>query len=236
MTYYGIDVSYYQGNMDWEKAKDSGIEFAIIRTGDGQFYDPQFERNWEVSDELLIFRSAYHYMNPNVSALMQTGILLKRIEDTGLDEDFFVSLDCEERGNLSKVEYTFGIVNAIQYIYDEWGYYPGIYTRQTFWDANTIPNAIFQKCPLWVANWDTSSPRIPRDWKDYTIWQYEVYLPGSDYGSQSKAIDMDQWNGTPPWIEEPPPVQESKLFLNLVVKVGESYYDGNGIIDLKERE
>src|SRR4051812_47808173 len=42
----GIDVSVYQGNIDWAAVKGSGIEFAIARVSDGTFKDTKFDQNW----------------------------------------------------------------------------------------------------------------------------------------------------------------------------------------------
>src|SRR5690349_21788811 len=46
-TTFGIDVSYYQGSIDWNAAKADGVQFAIIRVSDGTgFLDPRFDENW----------------------------------------------------------------------------------------------------------------------------------------------------------------------------------------------
>ena len=61
----GIDVSYYQGDIDWEKAKSAGVEFAIIRCGYGMDVknqdDEKFERNVTECERLSIPYGVYLY-------------------------------------------------------------------------------------------------------------------------------------------------------------------------------
>jgi lysozyme len=59
---HGIDVSYYQGNIDWPQVKADGTTFAYIKaTEGGDYADPKFERNWEGAKEAGIQRGAYHF-------------------------------------------------------------------------------------------------------------------------------------------------------------------------------
>ncbi len=60
----GIDVSKYQGEINWEKVKDSGIQFAIIRAGYGkETYqkDPKFETNYNNAKAVGIPIGVYWY-------------------------------------------------------------------------------------------------------------------------------------------------------------------------------
>ena len=60
----GIDVSKHQGDIDWEKVKNSGVKFVIIRAGYGRFTsqkDPKFEYNYSECKRLGIPVGAYWY-------------------------------------------------------------------------------------------------------------------------------------------------------------------------------
>ncbi|HTJ01759.1 MAG TPA: GH25 family lysozyme [Methylovirgula sp.] len=60
---HGVDVSKYQGDIDWNTVEQSGIKFAWIKaTEGGDFYDEKFSRNWELSKQAGIVRGAYHFM------------------------------------------------------------------------------------------------------------------------------------------------------------------------------
>jgi lysozyme len=63
MPVQGIDVSYWQGDIDWQKAGKAGISFAYIKaTEGGDRLDPKFRRNWREAKRAGIARGAYHFM------------------------------------------------------------------------------------------------------------------------------------------------------------------------------
>ena len=58
----GIDVSRYQGDIDWDRVRSSGISFAFIKaTEGGDYADPSFRRYWNEAAQARIPRGAYHY-------------------------------------------------------------------------------------------------------------------------------------------------------------------------------
>ncbi|HXG79785.1 MAG TPA: GH25 family lysozyme [Methyloceanibacter sp.] len=63
MPIQGIDVSYWQGDIDWTKVREAGIHFAFIKaTEGGDHLDPKFAENWEAAKRAGIARGAYHFM------------------------------------------------------------------------------------------------------------------------------------------------------------------------------
>lgn len=63
----GIDVSHWQGAIDWTKVKASGIQFAIIKAGgsDAGFYtDPRWEENYKGAKDNGIAVGAYYFVGP----------------------------------------------------------------------------------------------------------------------------------------------------------------------------
>ena len=72
MTILGVDVSHYQGIMDWNKAKSRGVQFAIIKAGEGTSWrDPQFDRNVFECRRLGIKWGAYFYFYPQFDTMLQ---------------------------------------------------------------------------------------------------------------------------------------------------------------------
>lgn len=62
-TIQGIDVSRWQGEIDWAQVKDAGTRFAFIKaTEGGDHLDPSFRRNWAEAKKHGIARSAYHFV------------------------------------------------------------------------------------------------------------------------------------------------------------------------------
>src|SRR5262249_19644402 len=63
MPIQGIDVSYWQGDIDWEKVRDAGVSFTYIKaTEGGDRIDPKFLENWEGAKRAGIARGAYHFI------------------------------------------------------------------------------------------------------------------------------------------------------------------------------
>ena len=63
MPIQGIDVSYWQGDIDWQKVGESGVHFAFIKaTEGGDHFDPKFHENWHGAKRAGVARGAYHFM------------------------------------------------------------------------------------------------------------------------------------------------------------------------------
>jgi GH25 family lysozyme M1 (1,4-beta-N-acetylmuramidase) len=78
----GIDVSYYQGPIDWAKVAAAGKKFAIIRSGDGTFLDPMFEPYIEGAlGSGMSVPGIYHYMRFELEPEEQAEICVRRWDD-----------------------------------------------------------------------------------------------------------------------------------------------------------
>ncbi|ODR98082.1 hypothetical protein AUC68_11345 [Methyloceanibacter methanicus] len=63
MPVQGIDVSYWQGDIDWERVREAGIHFAFIKaTEGGDHIDPKFRQNWYAAKRAGVARGAYHFI------------------------------------------------------------------------------------------------------------------------------------------------------------------------------
>ena len=68
----GVDVSRWQGTIDWQALKQAGIVFAVIRATIGDFFtDDKFTENWLEAKQAGIFRCAYHVLRPDIDAVAQ---------------------------------------------------------------------------------------------------------------------------------------------------------------------
>src|SRR3954470_12054238 len=61
----GLDVSYYQGDIDWGAVAASGVKFAIARKSDGTFLDTKFQQNWDGMKAAGLIRGVYQYFEPD---------------------------------------------------------------------------------------------------------------------------------------------------------------------------
>jgi len=209
-----MDISMYQllpssveqgKTINWQKAWDAGIRVVAIRATVGNWYtDPVFEPNWNGAKEIGMVTTAYHVIKPSHSFQSQMDRFFSVLKDK--KADIPLVLDNELQDNKSKQVITNVIQKSAQYIADKDGRNPFNYTRQSWWDINVLSWSKWNEYPLWVAwyPYDPEYPtvpkeRIPRDYTTYTLWQFSAdgNNQGSKYGCESKAVDLNKFNGTP---------------------------------------
>jgi len=193
-TVNGIDVSYYQGTINWDRVAAAGVRFAIIRTGDGYFEDPQFERNWSEARRVGIYRGAYHYFRPDKSPEDQADIVVSKLGRLGAG-DLPPVIDLENESLYSgytlsqKLDKVRRFINRVE---SGTGRQVMIYTGKYFWqDAFNSSNA-FVDHPLWIPQYGPTCPDLPTPWTDWLFFQT------SDRGTVpgiSGNVDLDLFNG-----------------------------------------
>src|SRR5262245_21247284 len=71
-TYQGVDISHWQGTINWQSVKDSGKTFAFCKATEGTDYvDPKFSFNWPAMNSVGLIRGAYHFGRPGSDPVAQ---------------------------------------------------------------------------------------------------------------------------------------------------------------------
>ncbi len=173
----GIDVSRWQGDIDWRQVADAGYKFAMIRATVGDYYtDPRFYINWNDAREAGLFVSAYHVVVPKNSIYSQVNRLLDVLGDR--QPDLPLVMDIERHDRVSRAQLTANIQGCLQRIEQHDGRRPVIYTAKWFWDNPDyiINYEEWAEYDLWVANYVEDPikehPALPRPWTDWKFWQY----------------------------------------------------------------
>lgn len=181
----GIDVSQYQGTINWSKVKSAGIDFAMVRTSlSYRRYDETYDYNIREAQKAGIMVGAYHYcFAENVSeAKRELDHLLKILAPYELD--FPIAIDIEERAQmeLGKKKLT-EVAKTMLDGLKEAGYYPILYSSST-WFADAFDMSQLQDYDVWVADW-----RGYMGYKENAgIWQYSC--EGKVSGI-SEDVDLD---------------------------------------------
>ncbi|MGZ2357441.1 lysozyme [Streptomyces sp. 372A] len=193
----GIDVSSWQGGINWSSVRGAGIEFAWMKATEGLTYkDPTFSANYLNAYNAGVIRGAYHYARPDVSG-------------GAAQADFFASNGgAWSRDNLTlpgvlDIEgtcYGYSQASMQQWILDFYNRYKArtgrdvvIYTSPSWWNTCTGGwSGMSARSPLWVAHWTTGTPSIPSGFPYYTVWQYSS--TGSVSGV-SGNVDRDRFGG-----------------------------------------
>lgn len=178
VNWIGIDVSRYQGAIDWEKVKKSGVDFVFLRSsiGDGSTAvsgeDIRFSVNVVEAKKAGLMVGVYHYLWAETveDALTEAKFFIRTISPYALD--FPAVLDFEEpsqQQNLTNEERT-EIAKVFLEEVKKAGYYPMLYTNKS-WATTYLDMDELSEYEVWLAEW---YPR-PSYGGDFGIWQYTAY-------------------------------------------------------------
>lgn len=167
----GIDVSRWQGQIDWNKVKASGIKFAILKCGgsDSGFYtDKTFEYNYKECKRVGIAVGAYYFVGKDCITYEAGQADAKRMLSICAGKDFELPLfiDCEAQD----AKYKVGITDAIIGFYDVMkasGRNAGVYASAVSGFKDRIEDNRIQHIPHWVAQYNSTCTYD----KPYIIWQ-----------------------------------------------------------------
>ena len=184
----GVDVSVYQGNIDWNKAKADGIEFAIMRAGYGKYVsqkDKYFDQNMQNAKAAGLPCGVYWFsyaLTPE-DAIKEADACYEVIKNYKLEYPVSFDMETESQMKLPK-ETVAQIIEAFCGRMESYGYYTTLYTYASFLNYK-VEDRIFDKYDIWVAHYNTSKPAFNRN---YGLWQYSC--TGSVWGITGN-VDRD---------------------------------------------
>jgi GH25 family lysozyme M1 (1,4-beta-N-acetylmuramidase) len=202
----GVDVSYWQGKIDWKKLATK-CQFVYIRAGWGVTKDVRLDENIAGAIGVGMPFGNYHYFMPKIDVIEQADAFIEwtgKKDEAGIYKSFGVlepALDCEEKGlpalGVSQAAYG-GVIKSWLGLYETFTLIePIIYTSPGFWNERIGKTAWAKQYQLWLANWNTTYV-VPWDWVGITplFWQYAVRPDGQEWGMSGKGLDHDYFIGT----------------------------------------
>ena len=203
----GIDVSVWQGDINWAKVKNSGaVDFAIVRTSfssisDGSLHtDSKYKANLSGASKYDIPCGVYHFSQAitQKEAKSEANYLLKRIK--GYDVTLPVVIDFEFGSNyrinaLKKKTKTYNtnVVSAFCKVIKDAGYTPMVYANYSEMTTYLKPSTLLSKgYQLWLAQWSSKASLSQK----YICWQYSS--KGKVAGISDNVVDCNFFydNGT----------------------------------------
>ncbi|SOQ14661.1 glycoside hydrolase family 25 protein [Pseudomonas syringae group genomosp. 3] len=181
----GIDLSHFQGDIDFKKVFEAGIEYAIIKTTEGATVQDKKYTTYRTDARAVgIKTGAYHYFRAlSSSPEAQLDNIVSTLTAAGFDASTeFFAIDAELEGNEKATpdEMADNLHKLLTLLDNEKilkSKKPFIYCDNNFW-MNPIlgEKYAFSEYPLWIANWDVSEPKVPASWevagKSWSIWQH----------------------------------------------------------------
>jgi len=185
----GIDVSAWQGTIDWKKVKDSGVEAVILKAGgsdDGFYTDSKFETNYNGAKEVGLKVGAYYFVGSQfvtradgeADALRFLNII------KGKQFDMPVYVDVEATRPEDK-EGTTNATSAFCLYMEQKGYFVGIYASEVSGFRDRLNDSKLGSFTHWVACYGDEEPAIK-----YGGWQYSS--SGKVNGIDDN-VDMDKF-------------------------------------------
>lgn len=201
----GIDVSKYQGDIDFNKVKADGVNFVIIRAGYGRLIsqkDPKFEQNYSRAKDAGLNVGAYWYSYAKTAedAKTEAEVFAKVLEGKQLEYPAY--LDIEDATQKSSA-----IANAVVPAFLETlegkGFYAGLYSYYYFF-KDFIDDKYEKRYTVWLAQYASST-----SYTGHKIWQYsssgqvagisgrvDMNWSSVDFGPVVKASGRNGWTAS----------------------------------------
>ncbi len=173
----GIDVSYAQGAVDWNKVKASGIQFAMLRASRGYISDAKpmavdktFEYNITQATYYQMNVGVYHYLYATTieEAREEARFLLKTIQPYKITYPVVLDIEEQYQADLGKSRVT-ALAKAFLEEIEKAGYYGMIYANK-HWLTTYLDVSELSDYDIWLAQWNT----VPTYKGEFGMWQYSA--------------------------------------------------------------
>lgn len=186
----GIDISEYQGTIDWDVVDSIGgrtIRFVFVRATCGKNRkDRKFDANWNGAKKFV--RGAYHYYRPDENSIEQAAKFCRTVQlEPG---DLPPVLDIEKLPkNQSISRLKLGLKKWLVAVEKQYGVKPIIYSCEKYYES--FLKEEFSEYPFWIANYNFYVSEIDADW---LFWQFseKAIIDGIP-----EKVDVNLYNGTP---------------------------------------
>ena len=191
---HGIDISHYQGKIDWEQLKNAMIKgcpvrFVIIKSTEGSSrLDENFRENFNQARDFGFIRGVYHFWSNKSTAREQAYYFLDQVHLT--DGDLPPVLDIEHKPADKSVEdFQRDVLTWLHIVEDKYHAKPIIYTYYKF-KEQYLSAPVFDDYPYWIAHYYVDRVQYKGKWK---FWQHTDVgkLPGI-----KGYVDFNIYNGS----------------------------------------
>jgi len=191
----GMDVSHYEGVIDWDQVKTAGLSFVYIKATDGvDIVDAQFARNWAGATKAGLAKGAYHFYDFCKSGRAQAALFAKTVPAE--EETLPPTIDLEQSKECAKMPAKAAFRKSLAVFVAK---VRAVYHREPVLYVNASIYAQYLEGEgdpyrLWIADVRHAAPVMPAG-AAWTFWQYGWHgkVPGIAVGE----VDLDVFNGTP---------------------------------------
>jgi lysozyme len=186
----GIDVSSWQGAIDWKRVKAAGVVFAFARVSDGlDVVDERFAENARKMKAAGVRYGAYQYFRASADAKQQADLLVSALRKARRF-DLPPVLDIETADGQPREKVRAALKRWLKRVENRTGRRPLIYASPSM---SELLDGRFGAWSLWVAHYEVDCPTLPDGWKRWTFWQHSS--KGRVAGIAGD-VDLDFFAGT----------------------------------------
>lgn len=191
---FGVDVSTYQGQVDWSVLADQGVDFAFIKATEGSgLTDVRFEENWVGAKSAGVRSGAYHFFSYDSPGESQADNFIAVVPVTEgalppvVDIEFYGRY-LEEPAKAEVVEKL--LPPLLERLEEHYGVKPILYATYRSYQLYLSGRA-YRDYPLWI-----SSPVVAPIFHGWTFWQYSHTARLEGYYGHQQMIDLNVFRGT----------------------------------------
>ena len=204
-TILGIDVSKWQGNIDWQQVANDGKVFAFVKATEGKTYtDPKFATNASNGNSAGVVMGVYHFARPDNNTGAEDATNFVTVAGNYMGAGFLPPVldfeDINRNGTttylsdiLSKSELTAWIQEFLTTVQNLTGVTPIVYTS-TFYAGYVNPS--LNSYGLWIAKPNTSPTTPPTSLGNWNDWKFKQYSWTGSVSGISGNVDLNVFHGS----------------------------------------
>jgi len=192
----GVDVSHYQGQIDWDTLASNGISFAFLKATEGSSYvDPCFQYNYEKARKTDLRIGSYHFFSYDSEGRTQAEHYISVVEKADdmlppvIDLEFYGD---KEQNPPEQDQVRKDLTVMLNMLEEHYRIKPIIYATEKSYALYLAGS--FQEYDIWIRNVITT-PHLS-DHREWTFWQYTDHGRLAGYQGDEKYIDMNVFNGS----------------------------------------
>ncbi len=198
MSAKGIDVSLWNGVIDWDKVKAAGVAFATVKSSQGGypgdpsalFEDPQFKNNQAGARRTMQRVGYFHLFTHTLDPVAQADFMLKTVGP--LQPREYLVIDNESSDGPAEPD---KMLAFLQRLANSSGTVPWVYTSPGRANQYNL-GATLGRYPLWLAHYGVPTPIIPKGWSTYQLWQHGSGSVPGIVGDTDLDIAADSFLGS----------------------------------------
>lgn len=191
----GVDVSAYQGEINWQELSKQNIKFAFIKATEGSsFVDKQFLYNFSEAQKTDLAVGAYHFFSYDSEGATQAKHFINTVKPFDgmlppvIDLEFYGD---KEKNPPSRESVTRELKTMLSILEEHYGQKPIIYATETSYELYLESD--YEQYDIWIRN-VISEPRLS-DEREWVFWQYTNRECIDGYEGMERYIDMNVFSG-----------------------------------------